>query len=188
MDENRSLDNLGYLDPVLMNDVREELGQEIVDTLTDSMLGKIRPLSLQAKIRETLNEVRAENYDVVMLEIELAMQRVMLEHCMEELTAQKELSDIRNEKARFSAFRADLLQGMLDYKVSQPKRNAINGAKARHAATDDLKKKILEAWRENSRKYDSPTAFANDWVEKDVGIKRPRTIVDWIKKSRDPQS
>ncbi|KWO78478.1 hypothetical protein [Burkholderia ubonensis] len=183
MDDIRRDAGSGDAEPAKMNDVRSELGSRCIQDLTDIFLREIMPQTLRDAVRRSIEEVRAENHDPLVLEMEYAMQRVLLKECEAILAAQQHISALEKLQSRLSRRRTDLLEGMVRYKESAPKRNAIKGAGARHARTDEIKSRVLADWQENGQKYANRTEFAHTWLSKEPQLKQPRTILNWIKDS-----
>ncbi|RQY86717.1 hypothetical protein [Burkholderia stagnalis] len=187
MDETEHGDGPDFADPVTTNELRGELGTGFVDDLTDIFLREVIPAGMRDDVRRSIEDVRAENHDPIILEMMYAMQCVLLDKCVATLAAQQQISEIQKLRSQLSRRRADLLEGMLRYKESAPKRNAAKGASARHARTDEIKSRVVADWQENGHTYANRTAFAHTWLTREPQLKRPRTILDWIRDSAAPR-
>ncbi|KVO83241.1 hypothetical protein [Burkholderia ubonensis] len=181
MDEIQRGDGPDFAEPVTMNELRRELGEAFVESLTDIFVREIIPAALRDDVRRNIEEVRAENHDPVILEMECAMQRALLDECQAILAAKQQMSTLAELQSCLSRRRADLLEAMLRYQESAPKRNAIKGAGARHARTDEIKSRVLADWQENGHKFTNKTEFAHTWLGKEPQLKQARTIINWIK-------
>jgi len=149
-----------------MNDIREEYAAEFVEKYTNEFvkgLGGRSKLISETELRDEIRKVRDHNYDPMFMEMLFAMFQVFLKKYENGVRKYREAMDLTEVELGIHDKHFDILEGMIDYLETKPKKVAKIGADARHDKPGGSRAKrqaIRDIWA--SGKYDTRARCAEE--------------------------
>jgi hypothetical protein len=114
-----------------MDDLRAELGPAFIKELTNSYLDTTTEALPRTDLRSAIDQIRSENYEPIILEMELAMYRVIVDKCHKAIEMQQTALGLEGLRRMYSDASIELLGKMLEYQKGALKRKSRSGGNAR---------------------------------------------------------